>query len=485
MRRYGGHIAGSWSSGTDTRQVVSPVNGEVVYEVIDSDLADLDAAVGAAREVLISSRWSYDVELRTRVMYEFTRRVREETDSLATAVCEESGKLYGLAKSEARRLANSVEYFAGAARWLFGRSISPNPETLNVLVPEAVGVVGVIMPWNMPLGLMARALAPALAAGNAVVLKPDELTVGSTARALELLVSIPELPAGVVNLVAGGDEIGKAMTTHPGIDMIAFTGSSDTGKAVMASCATTLKKVSLELGGKSPVIVFEDADIEAALNGVSEAASFYHAGQICLAGTRILVQDGIYESFTSAVAERARALRVGDGAQRGVQCGPLMSRTQMERVLAYIETGKSEATLVAGGYRLSGPEYERGNFVAPTVFADVGPTATIAQEEIFGPVLSVLRFGDLDEATAVANNTRFGLAAGVFTRDIDKALAMARRVRAGTVWVNSYAELHQNSEMGGMKESGLGRQYGLDGLYEYTETKNISLHLDTGIMGLR
>jgi betaine-aldehyde dehydrogenase len=484
VRAYANLIGGEWQPGEETREIRSPATGEVVYTISTVGPAGLDSAVDAARAALESSRWAWDAELRTRVMFEYVRRVRDNLEPLANEVCRESGKLFGLAKNETRRLANSMEYFAGIARWLFGRTVSPTPELLNVIVREPVGVVGVIMPWNMPLGLVARALAPALAAGNAVILKPDELTTGSSAMAVELLTSIPGLPPGIVNVVAGGDELGKAMTTHPGIDMISFTGSSDTGKQVMAACSSTLKKVSLELGGKSPVIIFDDADIDQALAGAVEAGSFYNAGQICLAGTRILVQDGIYSSFGEALADRARTMRVGDGRQRGVECGPVISEAQLDRVMSYIDIGNSEATLAAGGLRLTEGEYAKGNFVAPTVFTDVDPGARISQEEIFGPVLSVSRFSDLDQATEIANGTRYGLAAGVFTTDINKAMATARRVKAGTVWVNAYGQLFQNSEMGGMKESGIGRQYGMEGLYEYTEMKNISLHTDLGLLGL-
>ncbi|MEW6470797.1 MAG: aldehyde dehydrogenase family protein [Actinomycetota bacterium] len=478
MKRYRNLIGGEWVVGAEEREIRSPATGHVVHTVPVSGEKQLDAAVVAARGAVDSGSWSWDPELRARVLFEYARLVRENIDALATELTRESGKVFGLAKNEARRLAQSIEYFAGITRWVYGRTISPRPDLLNIIVREPVGVVGAILPWNMPLGLVARTLGPALAAGNAIVIKPDELTAGSSAAALELLASIPDLPAGVVNLVAGGDGIGKAMTAHPDIDMIAFTGSSDTGKEVMRACAGTLKKLSLELGGKSPVVVFDDADLDRALAGTVEGAAFYHAGQICLAGTRVLVQDSLYDEFTDRLAERATNMRVGDGAERGVQCGPVISEAQLQRVLDYVEVGRGEAQLAAGGRRLTDGALADGYFVAPTVFRDVAPDARIAQEEIFGPVVSALRFSDLGEAAEIANGTRYGLAAGVFTRDIDKAIALARRVRAGTVWVNTYGQLFQNSEMGGMRESGMGRQYGLEGLHEYTELKNIAIGID-------
>jgi betaine-aldehyde dehydrogenase len=478
LRRYRNLIGGEWVDAKEERQLRSPATGEPVHTVALAGPADVEAAVAAARTAVERGRWAWDPELRARVLFEYSRLVTENWKELATALTRESGKLFGLAKNETRRLAQSIEYFAGITRWIYGRSVSPRPDLLNVIVREPVGVVGAILPWNMPLGLVARTMGPALAAGNSLIIKPDELTAGSTAAALELLGSIAELPPGVVNMVAGDDEVGKAMTAHPDIDMIAFTGSSDTGKEVMQACAGTLKKLSLELGGKSPVVVFDDADVDRALEGAVEGASFYHAGQICLAGTRVLVQDGLYDTFVDRLAERTAALKVGDGAERGVECGPVISEAQMDRVLRYIDVGRSEARLATGGERLTGGGFDRGFFVAPTVFRDVDPDARIAQEEIFGPVVAALRFSDLDHAVALSNSTRYGLAAGVFTRDIDKAMALARRVKAGTVWVNTYAQLFQNSEMGGMRQSGLGRQYGLEGLHEYTELKNIAIGID-------
>ena len=478
LRRYRNLIGGEWVDGKEEREIRSPATGEALHTVALAGPGEVDAAVTAARTAVETGPWAWDAELRASVLFQFSRLVTENWKELATELTRESGKLFALSKGETRRLAQSIEYFAGITRWIYGRSVSPRPDLLNVIVREPVGVVGAIMPWNMPLGLVARTMGPALAAGNSLIIKPDELTAGSTAAALELLRSIPDLPAGVVNMVAGDDEIGKAMTAHPDIDMIAFTGSSDTGKEVMKACAGTLKKLSLELGGKSPVIVFDDADMERALAGVLEGASFYHAGQICLAGTRVVVQDGIYERFVDQLAERTSNLKVGDGAERGVQCGPVISEAQMDRVLSYVEIGKSEAPVATGGERLTDGDLAKGWFVAPTVFRDVSPGARIAQEEIFGPVVSAMRFSDLDHAAGIANSTRYGLAAGVFTKDIDKAMALARRIRAGTVWVNTYQQLFQNSEMGGMRESGQGRQYGLEGLHEYTELKNISIGID-------
>ncbi|HEV7685228.1 MAG TPA: aldehyde dehydrogenase family protein, partial [Acidimicrobiia bacterium] len=390
LKRYRNLVGGEWIDGKEEREIRNPATGELVHTVALAGPDEIDAAVSAARTAVDTGPWAWDAELRASVLFQYSRLVTENWKELATELTRESGKLFGLAKGETRRLAQSIEYFAGITRWIYGRSVSPRPDLLNIIVREPVGVVGAILPWNMPLGLVARTMGPALAAGNSIIIKPDELTAGSTAAALELLGSIPDLPPGVVNMVAGGDEVGKAMTAHPGIDMIAFTGSSDTGKDVMRACAGTLKKLSLELGGKSPIVIFDDADIERALTGTLEGASFYHAGQICLAGTRVLVQEGIYDSFVDQLAERTGNLKVGDGAERGVQCGPVISEAQMDRVLSLVEVGKTEAQLATGGDRLTDGALANGWFVAPTVFRDVDPQARIAQEEVFGPVVAAM-----------------------------------------------------------------------------------------------
>ena len=477
LPRYGNLIGGVWSESGERREVRSPATGEAVHSVCTATVDEVDASVEAARHALDKTRWSYDPELRTRVLFRFVELLRDHAAELTDALQRESGKLYGLAKVEARNSANSVEHYAGFTRWIHGRSTAPRPDLLNIVMREPVGVVGAILPWNMPLGLLVRVLSPALAAGNAIVIKPDELTSGSTAAALELLTTIPELPPGIVSMVSGGDDLGRAITEHPDVDMVTFTGSSQTGKAVMAACAGTLKKVSLELGGKNPVIVLDDADLDRALDGVIEGAAFYNAGQICLAGSRVLIHRSLYDHFTERLADRVAELRVGNGAERGIQCGPVISEAQLERVLGYIDIGRSESALLTGGHRLSDGPLGNGYFVAPTVFRDVSPDSVIAREEIFGPVVATIPFGDIDEAVDIANGTRYGLAAAVFTGSIDRAMALARRIRAGTVWINTYGQLTQATELGGMRESGLGRQYGIEGLYEYTELKNIALGL--------
>jgi betaine-aldehyde dehydrogenase len=333
----------------------------------------------------------------------------------------------------------------------------------------------------MALSLLTRSLAPALAAGNAVVKKPASLTPGATAELIQMIDDIPEIPKGIVNFVIGpGSSVGAELVKHPDVDMVAFTGDTSTGKEIMRMAADTLKKVSLELGGKSPNIVFADADFDRAIRGAIAGASLFHAGQVCVAGSRVLVQEDIHDRFMKRVNEIAGKMRVGPGLKEGVQVGPVISEGQLNRIMDYVEVGKREAELVVGGHRLTEGELARGYFIAPTVFDHVPVEATIAQEEIFGPVLSVLTFKDEEEAGEVANATVYGLAAAVWTNDINKALRVAKKVRSGMVWINTFGKLYPNAEMGGFKQSGVGRQYGLEGLWEFTEMKHINIQLTDG-----
>jgi acyl-CoA reductase-like NAD-dependent aldehyde dehydrogenase len=338
-------------------------------------------------------------------------------------------------------------------------------------------VVAGIIPWNFPLEMAAWKVAPALACGNTVVLKPAEQT---PLAALELAAIAQEagLPAGVLNVVPGaGETAGAALVRHPGVDKVAFTGSTAVGKRIMQEAAETLKQVSLELGGKSPNIVFEDAELEAAARGAF-AGIFYNCGQTCTAGSRLLVQESVHDALLERLVERARTLRPGDPFDAKTRIGPLISAQQLERVLGYIERGKAEgAALVAGGGRAVDAGWEQGFWVEPTIFDRVEAGQTIAREEIFGPVLSVLTFRDEDEAVELANRTEYGLAAGIWTRDVKRAHRVARRIQAGTVWVNTYHPLDAASPFGGYKQSGIGRELGAHALDLYTQTKSVWVDL--------
>jgi betaine-aldehyde dehydrogenase len=312
-----------------------------------------------------------------------------------------------------------------------------------------------------------------------VIVKPASYTAGSTVELGRIIESIEEFPKGIVNVVTGpGNPVGAALARDDDVDMVSFTGDTSTGREIMRLAAGNLKKVSLELGGKSPTIVFADSNFDRAIRGAINAASFYNAGQICIAGTRVLVEESVHDQFVGRIKEMVPKMKVGPGWEKGVEVGPVISAAQLEKITGYIETGKKEARLVVGGQRLTDGDLAKGYFVAPTVFDGMSPDATIAQEEIFGPVMGITTFKDLDDAIRLANHTRYGLVAAVWTRDINKAMKIATRVRAGSIWINTFGKMYQSTEMGGFKQSGLGRQYGLEGLFEYTELKHVNIQIE-------
>jgi betaine-aldehyde dehydrogenase len=348
------------------------------------------------------------------------------------------------------------------------------PGVHGVTLREPVGVVAVITPWNWPLTLLTRSLAPALAAGNAVIVKPASLTPAITVAALAPLAADPELPEGVLSCVLGsGAVVGDALVRHPGVAMIAFTGESTTGIDVMKHAADRLKKVSLELGGKSPNVVFADAPMDKALAGAA-AAAFSSSGQICTAGSRLLLERSVADEFLARLGERVAAMQVGDGLDPQTDVAPVVSRGQQRAILDYIELGRREGEIVAGGAELTGDAYERGCYVPPTVVAGLAPGSRIVQEEIFGPVLAVQIFDDDDEAIALANGTEFGLAAGVWTSNLQRAWRMGREIESGTIWINTYNRFYSELEVGGFKQSGIGRQQGVVGLEEFTDVKSLN-----------
>ena len=373
--------------------------------------------------------------------------------------------------------AECFQYYAGWADKIQGETIPVSGNYFTYTLREPVGVVAAIVPWNFPLLLTAWKVAPALACGNTVIIKPATQTP-LTALALADVAQEVGLPAGVINVVTGrGSDIGDYLVSHPGIDKIAFTGDTTTGRTVMRNAAATVKHTTLELGGKSPNIVFADADLDAAVRGATTGI-FYGKGEVCAAGSRLLVESAVKDAFVARVAERARKMRPGDPLDPKTRLGSLVSRGQMERVLRYVDLGKSEgATLLAGGNRVD-IGTGKGFFFEPTVFSDVAPKMTIAREEIFGPVLAVLEFADADDAIAKANDCDYGLAAGIWTRDIRKAHNVAARLKAGTVWVNTYNVYDTAAPFGGYKQSGFGREMGMHALEHYTQTKTVWVDLN-------
>jgi betaine-aldehyde dehydrogenase len=453
---------------------LDPATGAVVAGVRQATAADTSAAVRRARVAFARTGWRNDGALRARVLTRYAERLRQHSGELAELLTREQGKTLGEARSEIAGSADMVDYYAGLARAVYGRAIALGDSAHGVIMREPAGVVAVITPWNWPLTLLQRSLAPALAAGNACVVKPASLTPAITITGLALLADDPELPEGILTCVTGpGREIGDVLVGHPDVDMVAFTGESKTGSQVMRTAAAQAKKVALELGGKSPNIVFADANLDKALDGALNAI-FTTSGQICTAGSRLLVDAAIYDEFTAGLLERVGELRLGDPLDPATTLGPLVSADQARTVTEYVDIGRADGTLLAGGGEAPGGALAAGHFVAPAVIADLPPDSRVVREEVFGPVLTVHRFADEAEAVRLAEDTEFGLAAGIWTRDLDRAWRVGRAVRAGTVWINTYHHFYPEAEVGGFRGSGLGRQQGVDGLLEFTETKHLN-----------
>jgi acyl-CoA reductase-like NAD-dependent aldehyde dehydrogenase len=470
-------IAGKWVAAQSGRtfSTVNPATEEILATVAEGDAADVDAAVNAAREAFENGPWPrITPHQRTKYLLKIAELVQKHADELAHVITLDNGKPIAEARSEVARTAEVFIYYAGWATKIFGETNPSELSLFNYTLREPLGVCGQIIPWNGPLSMVAWKVAPALACGNTVVLKPAEQTP-LPALAFGQLTLEAGLPAGVVNIVTGfGPTAGAAIARHPAIDKVAFTGSTSVGKEILQAAAGNLKHVSLELGGKSPNIIFDDANIELAVAG-SATGIFRNQGQVCCAGSRIFVQQKTYDEFTERLAQVASDIRLADPLQAGTTMGPLVSDEQYERVLGYLKVGKQEGARVrAGGER--GPQ-ARGYFVRPTVFADVKSSMRIAREEIFGPVASLIPFRDESDAVLQANDTTYGLAAAVWTRDVRRALALARRLRAGTIWINCYGILDPISPFGGYKQSGFGRELGKDSIELYTQAKSVFVKL--------
>jgi aldehyde dehydrogenase (NAD+) len=469
-------IGGEWRDGTARLDVVNPATEETIGNVVAATTHDIDDAVTAARAAL--SPWaSLSARERGRFISKIAQRILERADELARLETIHNGKpIFESRQIEIPAAAECFEYFAGWADKIHGETIPVKGRYLTYTLREAVGVVAAIVPWNFPLLLTAWKVAPALACGNTVIIKPATQTP-LTALALADIAQEVGLPAGVLNVVTGrGSDIGDYLVSHPGITKIAFTGDTATGRTVMRNASGTVKQTTLELGGKSPNIVFADADLDAAVRGATTGI-FYGKGEVCAAGSRLLVESKIKDEFVERVAERARKMRPGDPLDPKTRLGSLVSRGQMERVLRYVDAGQGEgATLLAGGKRAD-IGTGKGFFFEPTVFSNVLPTMTIAREEIFGPVLAVLEFEGMDDAIAKANDCDYGLAAGIWTRDIKKAHNVAARLQAGTVWVNTYNVYDTAAPFGGYKQSGYGREMGMHALEHYTQTKTVWVDL--------
>jgi len=479
-RTYTNLIGGAWTEATTVRsERRNPANGKLVATYAESSVADVDRAVAVARETFESGVWSNLPSIeRGRVLLKWAELIRENAERLAQIEAAEVGKPIRMARSDVQGIVELTEYCATLAFEIHGDAFDRvHGEDLAMVLREPVGVVAAIVPWNFPGLIYSQKVPFALAAGCTVVVKPAEHTPG-TALELSQLALEAGVPAGVINVVTGlGSVVGQRLAEHPDVDLLSFTGSTATAKSIQRAAADTHKHLSFELGGKGATIVFDDANLDDAVDGVLFGV-FYNQGETCIAGTRLLVQETIADEFVARVARRAAALKVGDVFDDSTDIGAMISEGHMSKVLDYVESGKeSGAALVTGGERVEVPGAEEGLFVAPTVFDHVAPQARIFQEEIFGPVLSTARFSTDEEAVALANGTMYGLAHGVWTTNIDRAVRMGRALRAGTVWVNTANDGAPQLPFGGLGASGNAREKGRAGLDEYLVTKTFHIHV--------
>jgi len=474
-------IDGTWRPGSssDQREVVNPFDQSVVAKVDEATVEDVAAAVGAARAAFDAGEWpgtpAAERGALLRRVADLLVRDREDVARLETL---DTGKTVGESRQDVDDVTAVFRYYADLADKDPGRLVDAGrADVVSRVVYEPVGVCSLITPWNYPLLQVSWKVAPALAAGNTIVVKPSEVTPLTTIRLTELLEEAGA-PAGVVNLVLGGREVGAAMVEHPDVDLVSFTGGLGTGQSILRAAAETVKKVTVELGGKNPNIVFADVDFDTAVDHALTAV-FLHAGQVCSAGARLIVQDEIHDRFVAALAERAERIRLGNGFDEGTESGPLISAQHRDAVERYVATGIEEgARLVAGGRRPEEPELAGGFFYRPTVFADCRGDMTIVQQESFGPVLTVERFSTEEEAVALGNDTDYGLAGAVWTADPGRAERVARALRHGTIWINDYHPYLPQAEWGGFGRSGNGRELGPSGLAEYREAKHIWTNTD-------
>ena len=474
-------IGGQWveSASGKTFDTINPSTGEVLARVAEGDAEDMNRAVAAARKAFESGPWPrLTPSQRGRLLWKVAELIEKNAEELAQLETLDNGKPIKYSRaSDVPLTADHFRYFAGWATKLEGDTIPVSiPNMFTYTLREPMGVVGQIIPWNFPLQMASWKLAPALACGNTVILKPAEQTPLTALRLGELICEAG-FPEGVVNIVPGfGETAGAALASHPDVDKIAFTGSTEVGKKILQASVGNLKRVTLELGGKSPNIIFPDADMKYAVRGAMNAI-FFNQGQVCTAGSRLFVHKSVYDSVLSGLTDNVRKMKLGLGIDPNTDLGPLVSQEQLERVTGYIETGKREGAKATTGGERAGKELAKGYFVQPTVFDNVHDDMTLAREEIFGPVVVALPFEDLEEVAARANRSIYGLAAGVWTSDVKKVHKMAAALKAGVIWVNTYNMFDAAAPFGGYKQSGYGREMGHAVLDAYTQIKTVWINL--------
>ncbi|XP_059634975.1 aldehyde dehydrogenase family 2 member C4-like [Cornus florida] len=455
-----------------TFETIDPRTGEVIARIAEGDKEDVDLAVKAARDAFDHGPWPrLSGYARGRIMMKFADLIDENVQELAILDTIDAGKLFDSGKTvDIPSAAGTLRYYAGAADKIHGETLKMSRELQAYTLLEPIGVVGHIIPWNFPSLMFFMKVSPALAAGCTMVVKPAEQTPLS-ALYYAHLAKLAGIPDGVINVITGfGHAAGAAISSHMDIDKVSFTGSTEVGRLVMQAAATSnLKSVSLELGGKSPLIIFNDADVDKAVD-LALLGILYNKGEICVASSRVFVQEGIYDKFVNKLADKAKTWVVGDPFDPSVRQGPQVDKKQFDKILSYIEHGKREgATLLTGGK----PCGEKGYFIEPTVFVDVMDNMVIAKDEIFGPVMSLMKFKTINEAIERANGTRYGLAAGIVTNDLNVANTVSRSIRAGVIWINCYFAFDRDCPYGGYKMSGFGRDFGLDALHKYLQTKSV------------
>ena len=472
-------IGGQWIAGSRNFETVNPATGEALTKIVEASGEEVNHAVQAARTAFEdrSGAWrKMSASERGRLIWKLADLVETHIDEIAELETLDNGKpIFESRYVDLPMVVDVLRYYAGWATKIHGETVNTFETAFTYTLREPVGVVGMIIPWNFPLLLASWKLGPALACGCTVVMKPAEQTSLTTLKLGQLAIEAG-FPPGVINIVTGGPDVGRAIVGHAGVDKIAFTGSTAVGKEIMRGAADTLKRVTLELGGKSPNIVFADSDLDSAVKGAINGI-FYGKGEVCNAGSRLFVESKVKDEFLEKLVGRAKKMQPGNPLDPKTRMGAIVSQEQMQTVLGYIEAGKKEgARLIAGGNRVS-VDGGKGFFIEPTIFGDVKNEMKIAQEEIFGPVLATLTFEEIDQVVELANQNAYGLAAAVWTRDVKKAHTVSRQLRAGTVWINTYGLMDASLPFGGYKSSGFGRELGQNALEHYTEVKTVWMNL--------